>query len=221
MTGIDLPQTPVPETQAVLRPAAPSELGWVQQRLHEAITQSPFYGEAFKRHERNRFSRGFLRQLSAIDPWHVVIGRHQGADAGLVITIPELGTLWSSWIYALPEFRHSTLAFTMVRESIAHWEHGRFHKAACFTKPDNVGARKLFKRFGFREVALLECHVLGEDVLLLERELTKVTPGYDNGVNIGRLGRLRLRFHSWRAALAAAGAGKSAASGLRRCRTRA
>lgn len=182
--------------QPVLRPAAPSEIAWVQQRLREAIAQSPFYGAAFKRHESDRFSRTFLRQLIATDPWHVVIAAHRGADAGLIVTIPEFGTLWSSWIYALPEFRHSTLAVAMVRESIAHWDYGRFHKAACFTKPDNVGARTLLKRFGFREVALLERHILGEDFILLERELTKITPGYDNGVNIGRLGRLRLRLTS-------------------------
>jgi ribosomal protein S18 acetylase RimI-like enzyme len=189
----------------VLRPAAPSEIAWVQQRLHEAIAQSPFYGAAFKRHESNRFSRIFLRQLIATDPWHVVIAAHRGADAGVIVTIPEFGTLWSSWIYALPEFRHSTLAVAMVRESIAHWDHGRFHKAACFTKPDNVGARKLFKRFGFREVALLKRHILGEDFILLEREFTKLAPGYDNGVNIGRLGRLRLRLTSpFRSALNAA-----------------
>lgn len=184
------------EAQPVLRPAAPSEIAWVQQRLHEAIAQSPFYGAAFKRHESNRFSRIFLRQLIATDPWHVVIAMHRGADAGLIVTIPEFGTLWSSWIYALPAFRHSTLAVTMVRESIAHWDHGRFHKSACFTKPDNIGARTLLKRFGFREVALLERHILGEDFILLEREFTKLTPGYDNGVNIGRLGRLRLRLTS-------------------------
>jgi RimJ/RimL family protein N-acetyltransferase len=131
--------------------------------------------------------------LIGVDPWHVAVAERGRQTAGFVITIPEFGTLWSSWIYVVPEFRRSTVGLSMIRESIAHWDHGRFHKASCYVKPENHTARTLFRRYGFREVALLRRHVLGEDFLLLELELNKTIAEYDSGVSIGRWDRLRLQ----------------------------
>ena len=176
-----------------LRPAVPSDVPWIQARLQEAIDGSPHHGDRFKDYERQRYSKSFLGALIAIDPWHVAMAQKDGAAAGLVVTIPEFGTLWSSWIYTFPEFRRSTVGLAMMRQSIAHWDNGCFHKVACYAKPDNDAARTIFRRFGFREVALLKRHVLGEDFLLLEREFNKTTEDYDSGVNVGRLGRLRSR----------------------------
>jgi len=72
-----------------------------------------------------------------------------------------------------------------------HWNENRFHKAYTFVRPENEVARMLLKRYGYRETALLEQHIFGQDYLLIEKFYTKVGDDYDNGVNIGRLGRLK------------------------------
>jgi ribosomal protein S18 acetylase RimI-like enzyme len=176
-----------------LRAATASDLCWIRQRLHEAIDSSPHYGPRFKDYEKQRYSKAFLRALLATDPWHLAVAEHKGAPAGLVVTLPDLGTLWSSWIYTFPEFRRSIVGLVMMREALAHFDNGKFHKVCCYAKPDNSAARTLFKRYGFREVALLKRHVLGEDFVLLEYDYNKITDDYDSGVSISKLERLRAR----------------------------
>jgi RimJ/RimL family protein N-acetyltransferase len=74
-----------------------------------------------------------------------------------------------------------------------HWDNTRFHKAYTFVRPENAVARMLLKRYGYKETALLEQHIFGQDYLLIEKPYTKVSEDYDSGVNIGRLGMLKRR----------------------------
>src|SRR5262249_28851729 len=145
-----------------IRPATLADIQWVHTRLQEAIETSPFYGERFKAFEKARLSRKFLVSLISTDPWHIAISLHRGQSAGFAITLPEFGTLWSSWIYTLPEFNKTAVGLAAIRQSIAHWENGRFHKASVYVKPENAASLKIFKHFGFTEVALLKQQVLGE-----------------------------------------------------------
>jgi L-amino acid N-acyltransferase YncA len=111
---------------------------------------------------------------------------------GVLITMPEFGTLWAPWVYIEPGHRAKALGLSMIRTMIKHWDHGRFHKIACHVRPENRLARLVFRRVGFAEVALLSKHAFGEDILLLERPLEKTAPGYDTGLSLTRGQRLKL-----------------------------
>lgn len=182
----------------LLQPARPEDVRRIRATLVEPIDSSPYYGERFKRQEKSRFDERFLRTLIAVDPWHLALARKGDAVAGLIVTIPEFGNLWSPWIYIAPAFRAQALGLTMIRTMVRHWDHGRFHKISCYVRPENTTARTVFSRFGFAETACLKNHIFGADYLLLERPLTKVTDGYDDGVRIGRAERLRIRWAAMR-----------------------
>ena len=176
------------------RPARPSDVKRVAALLAQAIDTSPFYGERFKQNEKRRLDERLLRTLIAIDPWHVALAWRDGEIAALTITIPEFGTLWSPWIYVVPGGRSQALGLSMIRFMKRHWDNGRFHKVACYVRPDNETAQKVFSHFGFERIAHLKDHLFGEDYLLYELPLTKVTEGYDNGLAVGRAMRLRIRW---------------------------
>jgi len=178
---------------STVRAARPRELKRVRALLAEAIDASPYYGNAFKRHEKSRFSEGYLRALLAADPWHVALAVQGPEIAGFVLTTPEYGTLWSPWVYVAPQHQTRALGILLIRFMIRHWDNGRFHKIACHVRPDNRTARAVFRHFGFAEIALLKQNTFGEDVLLLERPLNKSESGYDDGVRLGRLHLLGLR----------------------------
>jgi RimJ/RimL family protein N-acetyltransferase len=178
----------------VLQPARPADARRVRAVLAEAIDASPYYDARFKANEKRRLDETFLRSLIAIDPWHIALLWRDGEIAGLVLTIPEYGTLWSPWIYVAPQFRTEALGLTMIRVMLRHWDHGRFHKIACYVRPDNRVAKTVFARFGFAQVAHLKSHLFGEDYLLLERPLTKTTAGYDDGVRLSRVERWKIRW---------------------------
>jgi RimJ/RimL family protein N-acetyltransferase len=114
-----------------------------------------------------------------------------GEPAGFMMSGPELGTLWLYWSYVFPEHRRSTLGISGMRAFIDHWDNGRFHKIATYTKAGNDPAAAIMTRLGFRHVATLENHIFGEDYLLYERPLTKRLPGYDHGTHGGFANRLR------------------------------
>ncbi len=176
-----------------IRAAKLSDLDLVHERLMEAIETSPYYSPLFKQYEQARLTKGYLRNLIARDPHHVMIVVSGGQTAGFMISGPELGTLWLYWSYIFPEKRRATLALAALRSLIEHWDNGRFHKIATYTRPGNEAAIALMKRFKFKHVCTLEKHIFGEDYLHYERMLTKTVNGYDFGVGPGFVGRLKSR----------------------------
>lgn len=173
------------------RAAYPGELDRIHAELVEAIRVSPFYSDDFKAYETARLSKTFLRNLVALDPWHLLVLELDGEMGGFMMSAPEHGALFLLWTVVLPEFRQSPLGMYGLRGFSEHWDNTRFHKASTYARPDNRASVLLLKRNHWNQTALLEKHMFGEDYLLIEKPLTKLEPGYDHGVMLGRIGRLK------------------------------
>jgi RimJ/RimL family protein N-acetyltransferase len=182
------------EGEITLRAATPSDIAEVRRLITEAIDTSPYYSQRFKSQEKARYSARFLRRLIAVDPMHVALTFAGKRIVALIVTIPEYGTLWAPWVYVVPDYQAKAAGITMIRNVIRYWENGgRFHKICCYVRPENRTAAVIYRRFGFKDVALLREHAFGEDMLLMEKPLVKVVEGYDSGVPGGFVSYLRLR----------------------------
>ncbi len=183
-----------PQKAPPIRPARPNELVQAHRWLQEAIETSPYYNDMFKAHEKQQLGLPYLQRLFDVDPAHVMMIVKDDVPKGIMINSPQYGTLWLQWSYMPPENRHAGHALAATRAFSDYWDNGRFHKIATYTKADNATANALLNRFGYVHVATLEKQMFGEDYMLFEHPLTKVTEGYDHGIpSEGRLGRFKRR----------------------------
>jgi len=179
-----------------IRAATPADIDMVHAELMAVIEASPHYNDHFKAFEMSRLNKPFLRNLMAIDPWHIMLLLADGQPGGCLISGPEYGAIFRYWSWIFPDFRNTRLGMHGMRAFDAHWDNGRFHKAFTFVRPENEVALLLLRRYGYRETCRMEKHIFGQDYLLVEKPYSKVAEGYDSGVNIGRLGRLKQRLGS-------------------------
>lgn len=176
-----------------IRPATAADIDLIHRELGDVINTSEHYSDRFKAHESARLNKNFLRTLLALDPWHIMIMCADGVPGGAMVSGPECGAVFRYWSWVFPSHRQTRLGMFGMRAFDEHWDNTRFHKAYTFVRPDNEVARMLLRRYGYKETCLLEKHIFGQDYLLIEKPYTKVSEGYDSGLDIGRLGRLKLR----------------------------
>lgn len=176
------------------RPARTNEINMVHARLMEAIATSEHYSEEFKSYEAARLTRGYLRNLISIDPRHVLILLAAGQPVGIMVTGPELGTLWLYWSYVFPECRTQAQPMRFLPALVRAWDNDRFHKIATYIRPENKVAVAMTRRARFTHEITHENHLFGEDFMLWEHQLTRANVPYDRGISLGFLSRLKNRF---------------------------
>lgn len=179
-----------------IRAATSADIDLIHRELMDVIATSEHYSDRFKAHEMGRLNKIFLRSLLAIDPWHIMIMCADGVPGGAMVSGPECGAIFRYWSWVFPSHRQTRLGMFGMRAFDEHWDNSRFHKVYTYVRPENEVARMLLRRYGYKETALMEQHIFGQDYLLIEKFYTKVSTDYDSGVNIGRLGRLKLRLES-------------------------
>ncbi|MFC3703217.1 hypothetical protein ACFOOL_00430 [Devosia honganensis] len=181
--------------QMTIRAATPADIDLIHRELMDVIATSPHYSDRFKAHESMRLNKVFLRNLLAIDPWHIMIMCADGVPGGAMVSGPECGAIFRYWSWVFPSHRQTRLGMFGMRAFDEHWDNTRFHKAYTFVRPENEVARMLLKRYGYREICLLEQHIFGQDYLLIEKFYTRPDVAYDHGY-VGRMGRLKTRLKS-------------------------
>lgn len=176
-----------------IRAATPADIDLIHRELSDVIMTSPHYNDRFKAYESARLNKTYLGNLLAIDPWHIMIMCADGTPGGAMVSGPEFGSIFRYWSWVFPSHRQTKLGMFGMRAFDEHWDNNRFHKAFTFVRPDNEVARMLLRRYGYKETCLLEKHIFGQDYMLIEKFYTRQDVDYDNGVNVGRLGRLKQR----------------------------
>jgi RimJ/RimL family protein N-acetyltransferase len=172
------------------RAATADDLMLIHRELINVIDESPHYNAEFKAWEKARLTLSYLKMLQRQDPWHVMALVSEGKVGGALISGPEYGAIFRYWSWIFPAFRQTRLGMHGMRAFDEHFDNSRFHKAYTYVRPENEVALALLRRYGYAETTVLRNHIFGQDYCLMEKPYTKITEGYDQGVGVGRLGRI-------------------------------
>ena len=173
--------------------ATASDLDLIHHELMAVIDESPHYNDEFKVHEKARMTKGFLRSLQRIDPFHVIVLTVDGVPGGGLISGPDLGSIFRYWSWIFPSHRHTRLGLHGMRIFDQHWDNGKFHKAFTWVRPENEVALALLRRYGYEQTALLRQQVFGQDYVVMEKYYTRTSDAYDAGMTMGRIARFKAR----------------------------
>lgn len=175
-----------------LKLATFKDLDFVRDCLVAAIDEAIGDSEAFASFEKARFNLPYLHALSQADPGYVlVVCTPAGERAGFIVSSPEQGNLVLNWSYLLPSFRKGSLAMRAIRQYAQYWDHWCFHKLIFFARADKASSVALGTSAGFQQIAKLEKQFFGQDFLLFEKPLEKVTDGYAVAPAVGFIGRTK------------------------------
>lgn len=172
------------------RAATAADIDIIHRELLAVIEESPHYNETFKAHESGRLTKGFLRALQDVDPYHVIVLTADGEPGGGLVSSPEYGAIFRMWSWIFPSHRQTRLGLHGMRVFDEVWDNGRFHKAFTWVRPENEVALALLRRYGYEQTAILKQHLFGQDYAVMEKLYNKVTEGYDTGMG-GRLDQLK------------------------------
>ena len=171
------------------RAATADDLDIIHRELQAVIEESPHYNATFKAWEKRRMTKSFLRALQKQDPWHVMALVTEGKIGGALVSGPEFGSVFRYWSWIFPAFRQTRLGMHGMRAFDEQFDNGKFHKAFTWVRPENEVALALLRRYGYEQTAFLKNQIFGQDYVVMERQYTKVSDGYDTGMGTGRLGR--------------------------------
>ena len=175
------------------RAATPADLDLIHRELMAVIDESPHYNALFKEHEKARLTKGFLRALQRVDPFHVIVLTVDDVPGGGLISGPETGAIFRYWSWIFPSHRQTRLGLHGMRMFDQHWNNGKFHKAYTWVRPENEVALALLRRYGYEQAALLRQQIFGQDYVVMEKFYNKVTEDYDRGMSMGRIARFKAR----------------------------
>jgi RimJ/RimL family protein N-acetyltransferase len=172
------------------RAATAADLDIIHRELMAVIEESPYYNDRFKAHESGRLSKGFLKALQDIDPYHVIVLTVDGEPGGGLVSGPEFGAIFRLWSWIFPSHRQTRLGLHGMRVFDQHWDNNRFHKAFTYVRPENEVALALLRRYGYEQTCILKNHIFGQDYAVMEKFYTKAVDGYDSGMG-GRIEQLK------------------------------
>jgi hypothetical protein len=157
------------------------------------IDESPHYNALFKEHEKDRLTKGFLRALQRVDPFHVIVLTVDDVPGGGLISGPETGAIFRYWSWIFPRTARpvsactacgcSTSTGTTASSTRPSPSCGRRTRSPSPCSAATATSRRL----------LLRQHIFGQDYVVMEKFYTKVTEGYDRGMSMGRIARFKAR----------------------------
>jgi hypothetical protein len=182
---------PLPPLRFVL----PAEVKILHRMILAAVDETVGENAQFKAFEQARFNRSYIRALMAADPGYAQFAvTPQGKICGFLLSGPNCGTLVLYWCYLLPEFRKGALALSSLVAFNSYWNNSRFHKIVAYAKVDNRVSLLMMRRTKYRDVAVLQNHIYGQDFVALELPLQKASANYDNFVGVGLWGRIKSKW---------------------------
>lgn len=182
------------EKQLLVRPGLVADIPQLYKMLMKEVEQNPYYNQITKSTEKERLTPAYLKHLHAIEPQLLMVGEVEGEIVGFIIACPHQGALIMDWALALDEYKSYHVSANVLRGFISHFDQGQWHKISAYVRTSNRRPALLLSAFKFKKSCVLKEHFFGEDYALWELPLNKIKEGYELGIRLGKLGRLKKFF---------------------------
>lgn len=154
-----------------IRKAKTDEVNILSDFFHSVLMALPYYNEAAKKNETERYLPNQLREKIIDDEDSIIIALQNNEIVGFCMSRKDDMVIWLEWFGVQPSARRKGVARQLVKTLEQIRKKAGFHKIWCDCRTENLKSIQLLSSASYTPICTIKNHWYGQDFILWQKEI--------------------------------------------------